>query len=570
MPRIVGAALLLAACQRADVPLPEVEILLDQPAYGAFVGDGPVTVAGRLSVPHGVVLVDGERVSVDVQGRFETTLPVEAAYRNLDVRASLGASEDRQYVPVFSGLDPMDTWPGGITLRLTGEGLEVIGDALGEQIDTTGWDAQLLAALPPVDQGWLRLTPTAVSHDPTVVALRPAPGGIDTGITMTNVAVEMDLEVDIAGTSFTAPVTIGYGQIEIGAMSVPSVDDEGSLWLSLRDSFIVMDDPEVTIDGVDVWIAELVIGALDGVLEPVGELLLDAFLESFATVPLGGPYAFQTDLMGTDVEIRLTDAQGDMLGVAAQLGVGIGEPVPQEALFLPAPAGSTRADRPAHAVVGVHEGLLDGMLSDQLVTMLEQDIRLGGAFGEVIGGAVRNLPGGHTVPAEAEGWCLQMTPGPAYVVRLQDGIEPIAALYLPDVRVDVKYMLSGGCAPWLETSLALEVPIRVTDGTKVGIDLRIPEGVVFSYGAPGEWPEDEIVAGLSGMVEGMVGLVAGDLELDLAELMGGLDTSGTEGDLLGSLGELDLEILDSEPVMDFDNRRIEGYFGVSLALWPEG
>ena len=57
--------------------------------------------------------------------------------------------------------------------------------------------------------------------------------------------------------------------------------------------------------------------------------------------------------------------------------------------------------------------------------MLKQDLQLAGAFAAVLEGGIRNIPGGELAPYDAEGWCLELDPGTAHVVRLQEGVEPL-------------------------------------------------------------------------------------------------------------------------------------------------
>ena len=80
--------LALLSCQGQgvfeQVP-PELTLAVEQPAYGDFVGDGPVVVSGTVSSPDAWVWVEGRRANVGSDGRFQVELPVLGAYRILDV-----------------------------------------------------------------------------------------------------------------------------------------------------------------------------------------------------------------------------------------------------------------------------------------------------------------------------------------------------------------------------------------------------------------------------------------------------------------------------------------------------
>ena len=49
------------------------------------------------------------------------------------------------------------------------------------------------------------------------------------------------------------------------------------------------------------------------------------------------------------------------------------------------------------------------------------------------------LPGGDDAP-DGDGWCLSLNPSDAVVVRFQEGLEPLAYLYVPDLQVQIGIM----------------------------------------------------------------------------------------------------------------------------------
>ena len=156
---------------------------------------------------------------------------------------------------------------------------------------------------------------------------------------------------------------------------------------------------------------------------------------------------------------------------------------------------------------------------DQLLTLLNQNLDLSGSFGDILGAGIETLPGGDDAP-NGDGWCLTLDPGTATVVRMQEGIEPLVALYIPDLQVNVGIKDGDDCEDWLVASMATEVGLKVKEGSKLGIDLSIPEGAILYYGAD-DYTEAEVVEGLAGYLEGIIGLVGGLAEIDLAELLGG-------------------------------------------------
>ena len=89
------------------------------------------------------------------------------------------------------------------------------------------------------------------------------------------------------------------------------------------------------------------------------------------------------------------------------------------------------------------------------------------------------LPGGEDAPDDAEGWCLNINPGTASVVRMQEGLDPLV-LYLPDMIVDIGVIRVLGKIGWL--CHYWRSGITVEDGAEIGIALDVGEGAVLYYG----------------------------------------------------------------------------------------
>lgn len=547
---------------------PTVDLVVDSPTYGEFLGDDTVEVRGSVTPAFATLTVEGEPVPVGEDGRFELVLPVEHAYRIVELEATVparrGVVTDAERLPVFRGHHPMDTWPGGTVMRFTPGGLDVIGKSLGAAIDATGWEQQLLTAAPAFDLGFVTVTPTAIEHEPTVVFLIPHEGGIDMAATLIEVALIADVALDIGGVPVVLPARFVYDEIALGATITPALDEAGVITMSLSDADIVFGTPSVELVGIGGLPLDFLLGGLTSLIEPLGEGLIDGLLGQFDGLELGGPFEFQTDLFGTSLDVRLSELYTDSDGVAAGLGMGIGEPAATGPLGIPAPV---EPDPAVHLALGLHEAILDQALSEQILGLVTQDLDLAGLFGNVIGAGITALPGGDDAP-EAEGWCLALNPGTAHVVRLQEGIAPLAVLYMPDVFVDVGVMQGGACQDWLQASLAMEVGIDVRDGTAVGISMAVPEGAVLFYGADeDEWTEAEVVDGLGRFIVGSLELFAGNLSFDLADLLGGLG---------GGLGIPGLDgmaiaprLVSSTPLRDADGAHPEGLYSLGMSLFAE-
>ncbi|MEC7986634.1 MAG: hypothetical protein VX278_15815 [Myxococcota bacterium] len=538
---------------------------LESPEYGAFYGEGPIPVSGVISPPTAELVIEGAIVNVDPLGRFSYEVPFEdpskRSYRVVDVELREGELKER--VPVFAGKDPKETWPGGLSARLLPEGLRILGESLGGLIDESGWSDSISSQLPVADLTWFILNPVGVVHDPTVVALNGAEEGVAVDFSLRGVGIEYEISwTDFDGVAQTEPLFMVFDEIAIGATAVPEIDENGILIFTLVEADLTMDSPDFQFGVLEGWVAEWITDQMwTWILEPVMENILDTILAEVGSLEIGGPFAFETDLMGAPLGLSLYDVYGDPDGLALGLELQVGELQEQGAQGLKIPTETEAPD--AQLAIGLHEGLLQELLAGQLLSMLSQDLDLGGAFGSIIGNGVLALPGGDDAP-DGDGWCLSIAPGSASVVRLQEGIAPLAYLYLPDLNVNVGIKDGSDCEDWLVASLATEIALEVSDGSVLGIDIEMPEGSLLYYGADAdEYEEEEVIAAFSSYLETMLGLVGGFAEIDLGEMLAGSE----EGEGMG-LGNVSLNVVDSRSLW-YDNPDIEGLYALSINLWTE-
>lgn len=532
------------------------------PTYGEFMGSQDIMVTGTVSPPVADLFVEGQRVRPDKTGAFAVSLPVDDAYRIVDVTASLDGQSAEEHLPVFRGNDPIDTWPGGITGRLLPAGLTKLGEAVGQVIDDLGWADQINAALPAYSSSNVSFTPVGLVHEPTVVELESTNDGLDAIFTLNDVTISYDIEVPIIGLQET--LTLGYEQVAIGGMLVPELDEDGLIYLSLTDAVIDLGDPIFELGFLQGWLFDIVVNALnEWIVEPLGELLLDFVLDQVGTVQLGGPFAFEFDLLGTPLAANLTKLVTEVDGLGAEIGVGIGEPAPDEPLDLAIPGLGAPYSSGAQATLAVHEGILQIVMADALLPFLSAGLDLAGSYGDIIGAGITQLPGGEQAPA-GDGWCLSLDPGTAYVARMQEGSDVLGTIYIPDFVLDAGIRQGEACNTWLKASLAVELGLAIEDGSRLGLDLQVPEGRIIEYGATVE-DEAAVVEGLGSYLSTTLGLLAGSLlDFDLADILGGL---GGEGGL--SLGELQPELVGSAPLLNEDGSWTEGLYAVSVKLWAD-
>ena len=565
--------LVLVGCAESGsmvIPVPELDFRLMSPEYGDFVGEEGVTVSGWVSHAAAVVVVEGEEVEIGDDGWWSVEIPVASPYRWLDVSAALVDQHVEERVVVFRGQDPMETWPGGVEMLFTANALQTIADDLGEAVDATGWDATLLELVPEFELGGFRVLADELAHRPTEVTLSSSREGIEMGLSMREVSLNMLAGVDLGFLGWLdVPASAGIEEMSFVMTLRPTVSAEGELALELVSTEVEMNDVILDIVGFDLsaiaGIADLVVDLL--VLG--ADLLMDSIFGIAGEIPLGGPVEFETDLLGTIIEMRLSELLTSEAGVGVGLGIGLGMPAAEGPLDLPPIRPEDFGPR-AHLIVQLHEGLMQPLLESELVDLLTQEIALGGIFSEVLEVSVRAIDGGDEAPDEAFGWCVSLDMGDARVVRLHDGLDPFGAIYLPDARVSIGWQAEGSsaCRDWLEASLAIDVGLFVNGGTKIGIEMQVTEGKVLLYEAE-RYEEQQVIDDLSGFLTSITDLLGGTLEIDLADILGGdllgaggIDFGGLEG-LLGDLANMEMRILDSKPVVGHD-----GLYSVSVSLFP--
>lgn len=562
------AALALMGCAQGgtltSVPIPRLDLVVDSPVYGQFAGPGDLRVAGSTGSGRSIVLVEGVPVEVDAEGRFETFVPYDRAWRIIDIEASLYEDAASVRIPTFAGLDPAESWPGALPLRLTPAGLDALGGLLGGLVDGFLTEEAITGLIPPVQQDGFSFRVTGFSASPAQVALTPRATDLEASFLLSDILLELDLTFNgLLGNPNTVPVGLG---IEEAGLTLPialQVDAAGAPVIAPGEGEVELSPPEIAFGQADL---SFLTGLLGNNLD-LGQLITDALLgavQGQGPISLGAPIAFETDLLGTQLALRLDDLVTDPGGVGILLGLGLGGPVPDDLSRIPFPVGA--GEPPPDLAVGLHDGLLTLLLQSDLLDLLEQDIVLPGFPGEFIGNLVRGLPGGTQAPLETGGWCLKLDPGGARLARFAKGEGPLVGVYLPDAVLDFGYLPVGQsaapCTPWLSASVALEVGLGL-DGTELDLSIAAPEGSLLAYGADGyddpvnaQRVVDDLSARLSGLL-GLLGGLGGDF-LDLGSLLGGLG-DGLDG--------LEIAIRGTRQAVDVNGVPIEGMAEVGIGLF---
>lgn len=527
-----------------EEPIP-LELVVDEPVYGTFVGDGPVVVSGAVTDPDATVWIEGYRANVGPNGEFHVEVPVFGDFRVIDVEATRPGDHLRERRPVFSGADPMASWTGGVGLRLTPVALDHVAEIVKTEVDALDLPGLVDGLLPSLDLGGLAFVPTGTTVRPAEVTLIPGPDGIDLTVTFRALEVGFDITTSTFGTT---PVVLGVDTITLAAGVTVAVDADGNLAIEISDTALTLGTPIVVIGAIEptvleTWASGLTAGLgdlLSGVFD-IGVLLLGDVV-----VPFTG---LDTDILGFPLSLSLDDVGTDVDGLGILLGVDLGTP-PPGALAVPT---RVEAGPSSDLAVSVHEGLFQGLLGSDLLSLLDLDLELPGILGEVVALPVSALPGGDQLPTERTGMCLSLVPGDARVARLKPELAPLAVLTLPDARVTVGVSTDAGdCAPWIDASLAVEAAFDA-EGTVLAARFAVVDGAVLAYAAEGEFDEDEIVGGLGALVDVATTLLGTSFAIDLSTLFSGIEGS--------PIGEFAPRILDARAGSS------EGTVVLGVSLW---
>jgi hypothetical protein len=548
---MVVLALLACTNLTVDAPRPALALTLDSPTYGAFLADSAVVIEGSVLPADAQLVVAGRSVRPDRQGRFRVEIPFPTGQRAYvaEVWAMDGDARQHVLVPVFDGTDPRVSDPGALTGLFTPLGLDALEPLIADQIDALGIEDQLLAGLPALETGFFSFVPSSVTSNGAEVDLSPGDGDVGLVVTIRDLAIVSDITV--AGFSF--PLEVSLETVSLGGRAQPEVDAAGMLSLVLTDATVALADPGIAALGFDLptWLADLLLDPVAQLLSGVADGLGDALLGQIPAIELGGPFAFDVDLLGTQLSARLVDVgaspEGLDLGITVATGGPAADTLPDDLAPL---APTTPSGKDYQLGLAVHEGLVNTLLDDTLASFLDIDLPLTGVTAEILGGGIRSLPGGDQLPAESEGYCIGLHAGDARVIRMAEGTgAPLARVWMPDVDVDLQTIQGGACTPWLSANVFATVDL-ILSGTTVRADFDIVEAHVTDYAAEGARWDDTGIA-LTTVVEGLAGLLVGQLSFDLGDLAGGG---------LGGL-PLSLNIVSVEPLDD------DGRWGVYLDVF---
>lgn len=495
---------------------------LTSPQYAQFVGDGPIEVAGVVSRNDATVVIGEETVAVAEDGSFSASVPIAKGYGLVDIVVTSDEETWQDRVPVFAGRDPQESWTGGLSGRLGTAGLAGIGDLFAGVIEGFLGEDLPLQNLPPFEFSGVELQITGLSRGDLDVQVIPGDSLPVVEILLTELSLDLEISANL-GFPITVPASLTFNDVGLSAgLELALEGEQRDLVAGLVEPDLSFGEPELSLGVPGLgWLTDLLTNSVN-----LGDLLSgqlgDLLGEGQRFTVIEGPVEFETDLLGQSISLELLDLFTDADGVGLAAGIGLGGPVDVDpnALFVPP------AIEGVDLSLVLHDAILQPILETDLLSALEQDIVLPGAFAAILDGPLSALPGGDDIP-DHETWCLTLDPGAAKLARFQDGLEPMVAIWFPDAGLQLGYQESAGdeCQSWVELALAIEAGLVVEEGTKLAVDLNLAEPLIQYYGAEVDDPQ-EVADSLVSILGGLLGLVGGTLEFDLADLLGGAGAGG--------------------------------------------
>lgn len=579
---LVGV-LALASCNESGLltvpPVEEVRLTVETPSYGDFAGD-TIRVTGRVEPAIARLVVDGVPHPVSEDGTFDFRLgfddPVLHPYRVIDLEASYDRPGeeplvDTDRIPVFWGADPLETWPGAITMRLTDAGLASLSGVLDGALEALITPDLVLDTLPPVGGDGFGVTFEGFDRGDLEAALVPSEGSLGLGFYVEGVTLYLRIEADVFGFPVEVPGSVTFPEVTAFVPLGLDLAEDGTPLIVPGEIDLDVADPVLSLGdgGALDGLADLLLGALD--LQALLDGALDGLAGQGGEIPLGGPIDLSFDLGGTPLSLALQELSADAGGVGLGLGVGIGEaaPAPPLAIGVPRPGPQPRPD----LVASAHDGVLQALMSSDLLSALDQDIVIPGVAAGLFQLVLGNLPGGDTLPQGVAGWCVGIQPGEARVARFVDGRNPIFGIWLPDATLRFAYqeVPDGECLTWLDANVVLEVGLGFEDGA-LDLSVEVPEGRLREYGGVTDDP-DAVVEQLGGLVSSLLDLAGGLLGglgggdggggFDLGDLLGGLDLGGL------SLDGLAPRLTAIQPMLGADGQPVEGLHRLDVSLFDD-
>lgn len=351
-----GSAAPAAAAAPGAPDLDPPVIQLTQPARGAFLPSGPVTVAGRVTdAGSGVagVTVNGAAVALGPSGDFSTTLALADGLGAIAVLAADKAgnrADEILSVECGAFLPAGQLVPEGLAGRVNKDALKTAAKIAEIELAAMApaLGAQLAAANPIFSETWpssgLCAASVAISIDSLAfgapaIGVTPTPQGLDVTIDVPNVAIALHAQ-DTCGIPFSETGGFTADHMTLRAVLAPQVGPQGALDMSFPSVAVSFQNFSLQLGGALSWVAPIaepmveseLATQIEDLVRSEGAAAIRGLAAQPATASLGGvPVTF-----GYALQAISTDADGLAFVVAVDLAA------PQDPSYPTAP-GSLEA-----------------------------------------------------------------------------------------------------------------------------------------------------------------------------------------------------------------------------------
>jgi hypothetical protein len=360
-----------ATVQGTPEPTQEARLQVDEPAEGAHVPVGALTVKGTQQGLVGTT-VNGEPLDA-LSGDFEVQIDAVRGVNTLEVRGEQGAVVrlDRRSVLAGSFADADGAIESALGMRLNQGGLDTVGGMVGGLVDPSGLSKSLAAANPVYESTVVDLHVLSLDFDPLVLDLHPSQGELAVDVLLPNVDILM--LVDTLG-DFEATVTADSARIS-GVITL-GTDGQGHLTAGFTDAWVELDnldlDTSLLPGDLTFGVEELLQGTVEDLLqEQVSAALPSLLADQLSTLEL----AFDLDLLGVPVSIGTAFRGASIDDAGVQLLADLEVDVPSNGTKQ-APGYLTANDQGSPTPDKVSD--LSVALSDDLVNRLLFEVWTGG------------------------------------------------------------------------------------------------------------------------------------------------------------------------------------------------
>lgn len=361
----------LAACAASDDSPPTLE--LQTPERGTLVQGTAVIVTGVATddAPERLtVTVNGVAAPVAPDGSFSATIEAPPGITIVETLVTDGGGNQVRDVRAVLGgtLAPADgAVADAVGVHIGPDGFTALGQVIGTTVEGMDLTAAVAARNPVfVDDGCLGavVDVTRVAVTGVDVALVPGPAIVTTGVTITGLEVDLDVDYEVACVGGNADIQVTADAVRIGGNLGLDVLD-GDLRSSLRDATVTIEGFDMEAGGLTGAVVDLLQGRID---DAIADALVDVLqneVPALADDALADltTKAYTVSALDRELAVRVAptdvdlEATGAFVAVDASIRVAGGEGGAY--LSTPSPVSAAIMDEPRGLGLAVADDLLN-------------------------------------------------------------------------------------------------------------------------------------------------------------------------------------------------------------------